>query len=144
MGKSTVSLNLALLLHQQGLKVGLLDADIYGPSLPRLTGLEGRRPIGDAENRPIPLSAYGLQVLSIGFMLKDPRTAMIWRGPMLGQALGQLLQGAAWGPSETDPRPLDVLLIDMPPGTGDIHLTIGQKIALTGLIRFYASRPGPA
>ena len=131
-GKSTLSLNLALLLQQRGLKVGLLDADIYGPSIPRLTGLEGRRPIGDAQNRPIPLGAYGLQVLSIGFMLKDPRTAMIWRGPMLGQALGQLLQGAAWGPSDSDPRPLDVLLIDMPPGTGDIHLTIGQKIALTG------------
>ena len=65
-------------------------------------------------------------------MLKDPKTAMIWRGPMIGQALTQLLQGAAWGPSETDPRPLDVLFIDMPPGTGDIHLTIAQKVSLTG------------
>ena len=88
--------------------------------------------MGDAQNRPIPLGAHGLQVLSIGFMLKDPKTAMIWRGPMIGQALTQLLQGAAWGPSETDPRPLDLLLLDMPPGTGDIHLTLAQKVALTG------------
>lgn len=133
-GKSTLALNLALLLKAQGLKVGLLDADIYGPSVPRLTGLEGRRPLADPQNRAIPLDAFGLQVLSIGFMLKDPRTAMIWRGPMVQQALTQLLKQAAWGPSETSPQPLDVLVIDMPPGTGDIHISLAQQVAIDGAV----------
>ena len=133
-GKSTLSINLALLLKEQGLKVGLLDADIYGPSVPRLTGLEGRRPLGNAQNHAIPLDAFGIQVLSIGFMLKDPRTAMIWRGPMVQQALMQLLKQAQWGPSETDPAPLDVLIIDMPPGTGDVQLSLAQQVSVTGAI----------
>ena len=133
-GKSTLTLNLALLLHDLGLKIGVLDADIYGPSIPRLTGLEGRRPLGNAQNQAIPLNAFGLQVLSIGFMLKDPRTAMIWRGPMVQQALMQLLKQAQWGPSETDTRPLDLLLIDMPPGTGDVQLSLAQQVRLDGAI----------
>lgn len=133
-GKSTLTLNLALLLQEQGLKVGVLDADIYGPSVPRLTGLEGRRPLGNAQNHAIPLDAHGLQVLSIGFMLKDPRTAMIWRGPMVQQALMQLLKQAQWGPSETDSRPLDVLLIDMPPGTGDVQLSMAQQVQVDGAV----------
>ena len=133
-GKSTLTLNLALLLQEQGLKVGVLDADIYGPSVPRLTGLEGRRPLGNAQNHAIPLDAHGLQVLSIGFMLKDPRTAMIWRGPMVQQALMQLLKQAQWGPSDTDSRPLDVLLIDMPPGTGDVQLSLAQQVQVDGAI----------
>ena len=133
-GKSTLAFNLALLMKERGLKVGLLDADIYGPSVPRLTNMEGRRPLGNAQNHAIPLDAFGLQVLSIGFMLKDPRTAMIWRGPMVQQAVTQLLKQAAWGPSETDPAPLDVLFIDMPPGTGDIHISMAQQVALDGAI----------
>ena len=133
-GKSTLTLNLALLLKEQGLKVGVLDADIYGPSVPRLTGLEGRRPLGNAQNHAIPLDAFGLQVLSIGFMLKDPRTAMVWRGPMVQQALMQLLKQAQWGPSETDSRPLDVLLIDMPPGTGDVQLSLAQQVKVDGAL----------
>ena len=133
-GKSTLSLNLALLLRDLGLKIGVLDADIYGPSIPRLTGLEGRRPLGNEQNHAIPLDAFGLQILSIGLMLKDPRTAMIWRGPMVQQALMQLLQQAAWGPSKTDPRPLDVLLVDLPPGTGDVQISLAQKVALDGAI----------
>ncbi len=133
-GKSTLTMNLALLLKEQGLKVGVLDADIYGPSVPRLSGMEGRRPLGNEKNHAIPLDAFGLQVLSIGFMLKDPRTAMIWRGPMVQQALMQLLQQAQWGPSETDPAPLDVLLIDMPPGTGDVQLSLAQTVQVNGAI----------
>ena len=133
-GKSTLTLNLALLLQDQGLKVGVLDADIYGPSLPRLTGMEGRRPLGNADNQAIPLDAFGLQVLSIGFMLKDPRTAMIWRGPMVQQALMQLLKQAQWGPSAADPEPLDVLLIDMPPGTGDVQLSLAQQVKVDGAL----------
>ena len=133
-GKSTLSLNLALLLKEQGLKVGLLDADIYGPSVPKLTGLEGRRPLGNSQNHAIPLDAFGLQVLSIGFMLKDASTAMIWRGPMVQQALMQLLKQAQWGPSQSDPRPLDVLIIDMPPGTGDVQLSLAQQVAVAGAV----------
>ena len=133
-GKSTVTLNLALLLQEQGLKVGILDADIYGPSLPRLTGMEGRRPRGNVDNQAIPINAFGLQVLSIGFMLKDPRAAMIWRGPMVQQALMQLLKQAQWGPSETDAAPLDVLLIDMPPGTGDVQLSLAQQVQVDGAL----------
>lgn len=128
-GKSSVAVNLAVSLAQQGVKVGLLDADIYGPSAPKMFGLEGAVPeLLEEEDKQwlIPLEKYGVRVLSIGFFVKaeDP---LVWRGPMATSALKQLLLQAAWGE-------LDVLVIDMPPGTGDVHLTITQEIQLSGAI----------
>lgn len=128
-GKSTVAINLAVALSQQGLKTGLLDADIYGPSVPRLTGLTGK-PIQDAKGQLVPLSAHGLKVMSIGFMV-DNETPMIWRGPMVQTALYQMLRDVAWG---TNADPLDVLIVDMPPGTGDAQLTLAQKVPLAGAV----------
>ena len=124
-GKSTVSSNLAVALARQGRRVGLLDADIYGPSQPRMMGVN-RRPASPDGKTIIPLQAHGVTVMSIGFMLKEDE-AVIWRGPMLMGALQQLIEQVAWGE-------LDILLIDLPPGTGDIQLTLAQRFALTGAI----------
>jgi ATP-binding protein involved in chromosome partitioning len=130
-GKSMIAANLAWSLAQSGLKVGLLDADIYGPSVPKLAGLEGKKPDFTAENKIIPLEAQGLKVMSIGFMLKDGQGALIWRGPMAQSALYQMLRDVEWAKPEA---PLDVLVIDMPPGTGDIQLTLAQKVPVTGAV----------
>ncbi|NIY72986.1 Mrp/NBP35 family ATP-binding protein [Marivivens donghaensis] len=124
-GKSTVSSNLAVALAKQGKKVGLLDADIYGPSQPRMMGVSGKPTSKDGENID-PLTAHGVTVMSIGFMVEEDK-AVIWRGPMLMGALQQLLGQVKWGE-------LDVLLIDLPPGTGDIQLTLCQRTNLTGAI----------
>ena len=123
-GKSTVAVNLAVSLARQGHKVGLLDADIYGPSLPRMVGLNRKPQVrGD---KMIPLQAWGLSCMSIGFLV-DEETAMIWRGPMVMGALEQMMGQVEWGP-------LDVLVVDMPPGTGDAQLTMAQRVALTGAV----------
>jgi ATP-binding protein involved in chromosome partitioning len=123
-GKSTTAVNLAVSLVRLGLRVGLLDADIYGPSMPVMLGLSRRPTVEDGQM--IPLEAWGLKAMSIGFLV-DPDTAMIWRGPMVMGALEQMLGQVAWGA-------LDVLVVDMPPGTGDAQLTMAQKVALTGAI----------
>jgi ATP-binding protein involved in chromosome partitioning len=126
-GKSTVSVNIAVALAQQGAKVGLLDADIYGPSIPLMMGLFGAKPSSAADGRRVePLLAYGVKVISIGFFV-DPDQAMIWRGPMLHGALVQLLRDVAWGD-------LDYLILDLPPGTGDIQLTIAQQVSVSGAV----------
>lgn len=124
-GKSTTTVNLALALQANGLKVGILDADIYGPSQPRLLGLSGRPQVGTG-NKLRPMQAYGLNAMSMGFMV-DEGTPIIWRGPMVVGALNQMLREVEWGD-------LDVILIDMPPGTGDVQLTIAQQVPLSGAI----------
>ncbi|MFK8037925.1 MAG: Mrp/NBP35 family ATP-binding protein [Crocinitomicaceae bacterium] len=128
-GKSTVTSNLAAGLAKQGHKVGLVDADIYGPSAPTMFDLVGRRPEGtekDGKTLIKPIDSYGVKVLSIGFF-SDPDQAVVWRGPMASKALNQLFKDAEWGE-------LDYLLIDLPPGTGDIHLSLVQNVPLTGVI----------
>ncbi|MCJ8307754.1 MAG: Mrp/NBP35 family ATP-binding protein [Rhizobiaceae bacterium] len=123
-GKSTTAINLALGLQNQGLKVGVMDADIYGPSLPRLVGIDSKP---EAEGRVLkPIEAYGLKVMSIGFLIAED-TPMIWRGPMVISALTQLLREVDWAP-------LDVLVVDMPPGTGDAQLTMAQQVPLAGSV----------
>jgi ATP-binding protein involved in chromosome partitioning len=124
-GKSTTALNLALGLRDLGLRVGLLDADIYGPSVPRLTGLRDK-PQLDAGKKMIPLQRFGLAIMSIGFLVEE-ETAMIWRGPMVMSAITQMLRDVAWGT-------LDILVVDMPPGTGDAQLTLAQNVPLKGAI----------
>ncbi len=124
-GKSTTAVNLALALAQEGAKVGVLDADIYGPSVPTMLGLEEQRPASDGQTMR-PLQNFGLQVNSIGFLV-EPDQAMIWRGPMATQALDQLLKLTNW-------QDLDYLIVDMPPGTGDIALTLSQRVPLTGAV----------
>ncbi|SEN59132.1 ATP-binding protein involved in chromosome partitioning [Gemmobacter aquatilis] len=124
-GKSTVSSNLAVALARQGRRVGLLDADIYGPSQPRMMGVN-KRPASPDGKTIIPLQAHGVTLMSMGFMLKEDE-AVIWRGPMLMGALQQLIEQVAWGE-------LDILLIDLPPGTGDIQLTLCQRFQMTGAI----------
>ena len=124
-GKSTVAVNLALGLQAIGLKVGILDADIYGPSMPRLLGLRGRpESLGGRTLKP--MERYGLKVMSIGFLVEE-ETPMIWRGPMVQSALVQMLREVAWGE-------LDVLVVDMPPGTGDAQLTMAQQVPLAGAV----------
>jgi ATP-binding protein involved in chromosome partitioning len=124
-GKSTVAVNLALGLQALGLKIGILDADIYGPSMPRLLGLRGRpEPLGGRLLKP--LERYGLKVMSIGFLVEE-ETPMIWRGPMVQSALVQMLREVAWGE-------LDILVVDMPPGTGDAQLTMAQQVPLAGAV----------
>jgi ATP-binding protein involved in chromosome partitioning len=124
-GKSTTAVNIALGLQAIGLSVGILDADIYGPSMPRLLGLSGRpEPIAGRVLRP--LERYGLKVMSMGFLV-DEETPMIWRGPMVMSALTQMLREVAWGD-------LDVLVVDMPPGTGDAQLTMAQQVPLAGAV----------
>ena len=124
-GKSTTAVNLALALAAEGAKVGILDADIYGPSQPMMMGIEGRPESTDGKTME-PMQNYGVQVMSIGFLV-DADNPMIWRGPMVTQALEQLLRQTNW--SE-----LDYLIVDMPPGTGDIQLTLSQKVPLTGAV----------
>ena len=124
-GKSTVSSNLAVALARQGRRVGLLDADIYGPSQPRMMGVS-KRPASPDGKTIIPLQAHGVTMMSIGLMV-DPAKAVVWRGPMLMGALQQMLGQVQWGE-------LDVLIIDLPPGTGDVQLTLCQKTSLTGAI----------
>lgn len=128
-GKSTVSANLAVALARSGAKVGLLDADIYGPSMPLMFNLEGRQPLGkDIEGKTyiIPEEQYGVKILSIGFFVK-PEQALIWRGAMATNALNQLINDTDWGE-------LDYFIIDLPPGTGDIHLTLVQTLPVTGAV----------
>ncbi|HET6629957.1 MAG TPA: iron-sulfur cluster carrier protein ApbC [Woeseiaceae bacterium] len=125
-GKSTTAVNLAAALARDGASVGVLDADIYGPSMPAMLGLAGRRPTSRDGKTMIPLEAHGLQVMSIGFLI-DPDQPMVWRGPMVTQALNQLLQQTEW--SE-----LDYLVVDMPPGTGDIQLTLSQRVPVSGAV----------
>jgi ATP-binding protein involved in chromosome partitioning len=124
-GKSTTAVNFALALKDQGLEVGVLDADIYGPSMPRLLGIHGQ-PQQLAGNKLDPMRAYGLKVMSMGFLV-DEETPMIWRGPMVMSALSQMLKDVAWGE-------LDVLVVDMPPGTGDAQLTMAQQVPLAGAV----------
>jgi ATP-binding protein involved in chromosome partitioning len=124
-GKSTTSVNLALALATEGATVGLLDADIYGPSQPQMLGISGRPESSDGKTMD-PMEAYGIQAMSIGFLI-DADTPMVWRGPMVTGALEQLLRDTKW-------RDLDYLIIDLPPGTGDIQLTLAQKIPVTGAI----------
>jgi ATP-binding protein involved in chromosome partitioning len=124
-GKSTTAVNFALALQDQGLKVGVLDADIYGPSMPRLLGIFGK-PQQLAGDKLAPMEAYGLKVMSMGFLV-DEETPMIWRGPMVMSALSQMLKDVAWGE-------LDVLVVDMPPGTGDAQLTMAQQVPLAGAV----------
>lgn len=123
-GKSTVAANLATALAEQGLRVGLMDADIYGPSVPRMLAVD-RKPDSDGKTL-IPLEAHGLKLMSIGFMVEET-TAMIWRGPMVMSAVQQMLFQVRWGE-------LDVLVLDLPPGTGDAQLTIAQKVKLAGAV----------
>lgn len=128
-GKSTVAANLAVAMAQLGYKVGLLDADIFGPSIPKMFGIEDARPVADESDgrtRIVPIEKYGVKILSIGFFV-DPDTALVWRGGMAGNALKQLIGDAAWGE-------LDFFLIDLPPGTSDIHLTLVQTLKLDGAI----------
>ncbi|GJE64583.1 Iron-sulfur cluster carrier protein [Methylorubrum aminovorans] len=124
-GKSTTACNLALALGAQGLKVGLLDADIYGPSVPKLLGLSGKPRVIEGKTLE-PLQAYGLKAMSIGLLI-EPESAMIWRGPMVQSAITQMLRDVAWGE-------LDVLVVDMPPGTGDAQLTMAQATPLSGAV----------
>jgi ATP-binding protein involved in chromosome partitioning len=126
-GKSTTAANLALAWAAQGARVGLLDADIYGPSQPLMMGLAGQKPEIAADGKHmIPLTSHGVQVMSIGFMI-DAEQPMAWRGPMVTQALTQLLGDTQWGE-------LDYLVIDMPPGTGDIQLTLAQRVPVSGAV----------
>ncbi|WP_326518456.1 iron-sulfur cluster carrier protein ApbC [Acinetobacter sp. CAAS 2-6] len=125
-GKSTTTVNLALALQQQGLKVGVLDADIYGPSIPTMLGNAGQAPLIENEHF-VPLEAYGMAVLSIGHLTGDNNTPVAWRGPKATGALVQLFNQTLW-------PDLDVLMIDMPPGTGDIQLTLAQRIPVTGAV----------
>ncbi len=124
-GKSTTAVNLALALAAEGAAVGILDADIYGPSQPMMMGISGRPESADGKTME-PMENHGVQVTSIGFMI-DPDEPMVWRGPMVTQALTQLLSQTNW-------RDLDYLIIDMPPGTGDIQLTLSQKVPVTGAV----------
>ena len=124
-GKSTTAVNLALALAAEGARVGILDADIYGPSQPMMMGIEGRPESEDGQTME-PLENYGVQVMSIGFLV-NPDEAMIWRGPMATQALEQLLRQTNW-------KDLDYLIVDMPPGTGDIQLTLSQRVPMTGAV----------
>ncbi|MCM4159412.1 Mrp/NBP35 family ATP-binding protein [Antarcticibacterium flavum] len=128
-GKSTVTANLAVSLAKMGFKVGLLDADIYGPSMPMMFDVEVERPLSvnvDGKSKMKPVENYGVKMLSIGFFTK-PSQAVVWRGPMASKALNQMIFDAAWGE-------LDFMLIDLPPGTGDIHLSIMQSLPITGAV----------
>ena len=126
-GKSTVAVNLACALARQGHTVGLLDADIYGPSIPLMLGIPGQRPRLDASGKLlIPFERYGIRFMSLGFLV-DQGSAVIWRGPMVMKALEQLLRDVVWGP-------LDYMILDMPPGTGDAQLTLTQRVKLSGAV----------
>jgi ATP-binding protein involved in chromosome partitioning len=125
-GKSTTAVNLALALSAEGASVGILDADIYGPSQPQMLGIASGQPESADGKKLQPMEAHGLQAMSIGFLI-DPETPMVWRGPMVTQALTQLLGDTNW-------RDIDYLVVDLPPGTGDIQLTLAQQVPVTGAI----------
>ncbi len=125
-GKSTTAANLALALAGEGASVGILDADIYGPSVPLMLGVSGERPTSDDGQSMNPLVAHGIQIMSIGFLI-DADQPMVWRGPMVTQALNQMLQQTQWSD-------LDYLVVDMPPGTGDIQLTLSQSVPVSGAV----------
>jgi ATP-binding protein involved in chromosome partitioning len=125
-GKSTTAVNLALALSAEGANVGLLDADIYGPSQPQMLGIPNSQPESTDGKKLEPMLAHGLQAMSIGFLI-DPETPMVWRGPMVTQALNQLLGDTNW-------KDLDYLVVDLPPGTGDIQLTLAQQVPVTGAV----------
>lgn len=125
-GKSTVAANLALALQRSGLRVGLLDADMYGPSVPTMLGVSGQ-PGVSPQNKIAPLERFGLKIMSLGFLLEDPKEAVVWRGPMLHGALQQFLGDVEWGE-------LDYLVLDLPPGTGDVALTLAQRLKVTGAV----------
>jgi ATP-binding protein involved in chromosome partitioning len=124
-GKSTVATNLTLALSRMGTRVGLMDADIYGPSIPTMLGIHGQ-PLSNGQKIQ-PLERFGIKLMSIGFLLDDPKSAVVWRGPMLHGALMQFLKDVEWGA-------LDFLLLDLPPGTGDVALTLSQKVRATGAV----------
>jgi ATP-binding protein involved in chromosome partitioning len=136
-GKSTVSANLALALSAGGAKVGLMDADIYGPSVPIMFGVRGQRPLmqddGTGKGQIVPLERFGIKLMSIG-LLVDDKSAVVWRGPMASSAIKQFITDVAWGA-------LDYLVIDMPPGTGDIHLTMVQTVPVTGVVVVTTPQP---
>lgn len=132
-GKSSCAVNLAMALHRAGYRVGLLDADIYGPSLPTMMGVSGR-PVSLDGKSIEPMERFGVKLMSIGFLLDDPRSAVIWRGPMLHGALQQFLKDVNWGE-------LDYLVLDLPPGTGDVALTLSQKVRVTGAVIVTTPQP---
>ena len=125
-GKSTTAVNLALALALEGARVGILDADIYGPSVPLMLGIAGERPTSEDGQTMVPLKTHGVQVMSIGFLV-DTDQPMVWRGPMVTQALNQMLQQTQWSD-------IDYLVVDMPPGTGDIQLTLSQQVPVSGAV----------
>ncbi len=125
-GKSTTAVNLALALALEGARVGILDADIYGPSIPLMLGIAGERPTSEDGQTMVPLKTHGVQVMSIGFLV-DTDQPMVWRGPMVTQALNQMLQQTQWSD-------IDYLVVDMPPGTGDIQLTLSQQVPVSGAV----------
>jgi ATP-binding protein involved in chromosome partitioning len=125
-GKSTVASNLALALSKKGKKVGLLDADIYGPSLPRMVGAVNQKPTITGDQKLIPLERYSLKTMSIGYLIEES-LAVVWRGPMLFKAMDQFLRDVQWGE-------LDYLIVDLPPGTGDVQLSLAQKVPVAGTI----------
>lgn len=125
-GKSTTATNLAMALSRSGQRVGLLDADIYGPSIPTMLGVAGRPMSSDGKTID-PIERFGIKLMSIGFLLEDPKSAVIWRGPMLHGALQQFLKDVAWGE-------LDYLVLDLPPGTGDVALSLAQRTSVTGAV----------
>ncbi len=129
-GKSTVSVNLATAFAKQGLRVGLLDADIYGPSIPTMLGVADASPDTNPAGKLIPVKAHGIETLSIGY-LTDPDAPMIWRGPIVQSAITQMLNDAAWGQPD---NPIDLLIIDTPPGTGEAQLTLAQKVPVTAAL----------
>lgn len=129
-GKSTIAVNLAAAMARAGMKVGLMDADIYGPSIPTMLGVSDAEPAANSAGKLVPVEAHGLKTLSIGY-LTETDAPMIWRGPMVMSAITQMLNDAAWGTADD---PLDLLIIDTPPGTGDAQLTIAQKIPVTAAL----------
>lgn len=132
-GKSTVATNVSLALARSGARVGLLDADMYGPSIPTMLGVMGR-PISADGKKMLPLTRFGVELMSIGFLLEDPKQAVVWRGPMLQGALMQFLKDVEWGP-------LDYLVLDLPPGTGDVALTVSQKLRTSGAVVVTTPQP---
>jgi ATP-binding protein involved in chromosome partitioning len=132
-GKSTVATNLALALARSGQRTGLLDADIWGPSIPTMLGVNGRPVSADGKTIE-PLERFGLKLMSIGFLLEDPKSALIWRGPMLNAALQQFLRDVAWGE-------LDFLVLDLPPGTGDVALSLSQSLGISGAVIVTTPQP---
>ena len=132
-GKSTTATNLALALTRSGYRTGLLDADIYGPSIPTMLGVTGR-PVSTDGKTIEPLERFGLKMMSIGFLLEDPKAAVIWRGPMLSGALNQFLKDVDWGN-------LDFLVLDLPPGTGDVALSLSQRLGISGAIMVTTPQP---